>query len=234
MQDLWKKVKSTIGTIVNSSPKTVSLEAMAVTARDLGIQVDEECQACQCARKYTEEITAEIRDGAKYKREMLSLQGDPWKNLAQLEKEMCQMKRQGDVAIEDYKSVLKQKWLEIRRQRNQCDRTNGLTKFINGIVQLNPVEKHYFLKWMKFSLDNIARGNLSEMWADYKEKCETPGVDRKQMEELDKLISIVPWGWSISCVSWDSSMTLNAQWLKKGKWKKAKDHSPISHAQQLT
>ncbi|CAM4680394.1 unnamed protein product [Lepidochelys kempii] len=184
-----KKVKSTIGTIVNSSPKTVSLEAMAVTARDLGIQVDEECQACQCARKYTEEITAEIRDGAKYKRGMLSLQGDPWKNLAQLEKEMCQMKRQGDVAIEDYKSALKQKWLEIRRQHNQCDRTNGLTKFINGIVQLNPVEKHYFLKWMKFSLDNIARGNLSEMWADYKEKCETPGVDRKQLEELDKLIS---------------------------------------------
>ncbi|CAM4571486.1 unnamed protein product [Caretta caretta] len=120
---------------------------------------------------------------------MLSLQGDPWKNLAQLEKEMCQMKRQGDVAIEDYKSALKQKWLEIRRQRNQCDRTNGLTKFINGIVQLNPVEKHYFLKWMKFSLDNIARGNLSEMRADYKEKCETPGVDRKQLEELDKLIS---------------------------------------------
>ncbi|CAM5120067.1 unnamed protein product [Eretmochelys imbricata] len=184
-----KKVQSTIGTIVNSSPKTVSLEAMAVTARDLGIPVDEECQACQCARKCTEEITAEIRDGAKYKREMLSLQGDPWKNLAKLEKEMCQMKRQGDVATEDYKSALKQKWLEIRRQQNQCDRTNGLTKFINGIVQLNPVEKPYFLKWMKFSLDNIARGNLSEMRAEFEEKCETPGVDQKQLDKLDKLIS---------------------------------------------
>ncbi|CAM5159041.1 unnamed protein product [Natator depressus] len=184
-----KKVQSTIGTIVNSSPKTVSLEAMAVTARDLGIQVDEDCQACQCARKYTEEITAEIRDGAKYKSEMLSLQGDLWKNLAKVEKDLCRMKRQGDKATEDYKSELNQKWLEIRRQQNQCDLTNGLTKFIKGIEHLPTVEKHYFLKWMKFSLDNIARGNLSKMRAEYKEKCETPGVDQKQLEELDKLIS---------------------------------------------
>ncbi|CAM4563305.1 unnamed protein product [Lepidochelys olivacea] len=99
------------------------------------------------------------------------------------------MKRQGVMATEKYKSELKQKWLEIRRQQNQCDRTNGLTKFIKGIGQLKPVEKHYFLKWMKFSLDNIARANLSKMRADYKEKCETPGVDQKQLEELDKLMS---------------------------------------------
>ncbi|CAM5159050.1 unnamed protein product, partial [Natator depressus] len=184
-----KKVQSTIGIIVNSSPKTVSLEAMAVMARELGIQVDEDCEACQCARKHTEEITAEIRDVAKYKREMLRLQGDPWKNLAKVEKELCRMNRQGNIATEDYKSELKKKWLEIRRQQNQCDLTKGLTKFINGIVQLKPVEKHYFLKWMKFSLDNTAKGNLSKMRAEYKEKCETLGVDRKQLEELDKLIS---------------------------------------------
>ncbi|XP_032640921.2 up-regulator of cell proliferation-like, partial [Chelonoidis abingdonii] len=184
-----KKVQSTIGTIVNSSPKTVNLEAMAVMARKRGIQVDEDCQACQRARKYAAEITAEIRDGAKYKREMLRLQGDPWKNLAKVEKEMCRMKRQGDTATEDYKSELKQKWLEIRRQQNQCDLTSGLAKFINGIKQLNPVEKHYFLKWIKLSLDNTAKGNLSKMREEYKKKCETPGVDRKQLEELDKLIS---------------------------------------------
>ncbi|CAM5118378.1 unnamed protein product [Eretmochelys imbricata] len=227
-----KKVKSTIGTIVNSSPKTVSLEAMAVTARDLGIQVDEECQACQCTRKYTEEITAEIRDGAKYKREMLSLQGDPWKNLAKLGKEMCQMERQGDVATQDYKSALKQKWLEIRRQRNQCDRTNGLTKFINGIVQLNPVEKHYFLKWMKFSLDNIARGNLSEMRAEYKEKCETPGVDRKQLEELDKLISDSFLGVEHFMREMGQFYDAECSMVKEGKMEESQRQ--ISHAQQLT
>ncbi|XP_050812626.1 up-regulator of cell proliferation-like [Gopherus flavomarginatus] len=184
-----KKVQSTIGNIMNSSPKTVSLEAMAVMARDLGIQVDEDCQACQCARKCAEDITAEIRDVAKYKREMLRLQGDPWKNLAKVEKELCRMKSQGDMATEDYKSELKQKWLEIRRQQNQCGLTNGLTKFINGIKHLPTVEKHYFLKWMKFSLDNTAKGNLSKMREEYKKKCETPGMDRKQLEELDKLIS---------------------------------------------
>uniref|UniRef100_A0A8C8SFK4 VLIG-type G domain-containing protein n=1 Tax=Pelusios castaneus TaxID=367368 RepID=A0A8C8SFK4_9SAUR len=186
---LVKKVQSILGNLVKSSPKTMNMEAMAVMARELGIQVDEDNQACQCARKYAEEITAEIRDVAKYKREMLRLQGDPWKNLAKLEKELCRMTRQGDMATEDYKSELKQKWLKIRREQNQCDLTSGLMKFITGIGQLAPVEKHYFLKWMKFSLDNIARGNLSKMRGEYKKKCKTPGVDQKNLEELDKLIA---------------------------------------------
>ncbi|XP_067425468.1 up-regulator of cell proliferation-like [Emydura macquarii macquarii] len=184
-----KKVQSILRSLVNSSPKTMNMEAMAVMARELGIQVDEDCQACQRAQKYAEEITAEITDVAKYKKEMLRLQGDLWKNLAKVEKELCRMKRQGDMASDDYKSELKQKWLQIRRKQHQCDLTSGLTKFINGIGQLSPVEKHYFLKWMKFSLDNTARGNLSKLQGEYKKKCKTPGVDQKKLEELDKLIS---------------------------------------------
>ncbi|XP_075784738.1 interferon-induced very large GTPase 1-like [Pelodiscus sinensis] len=184
-----KKVQSIIGSLVKSSPNTVSLEAMAVMARELGMQVDEDSRECQCAKKYVGEITAEIRDVAKYKREMLRLQGDPWRNLAKVEKEQCRMQGQGDKATEDYKSELKQKWLEIRRQQNQCDLTSGLIKFLNAVGQLSPVEKHYFLKWMKFSLDNTARESLSKMRAEYKKKCETPGGDRKQLEELDQLIS---------------------------------------------
>uniref|UniRef100_K7G6H0 VLIG-type G domain-containing protein n=1 Tax=Pelodiscus sinensis TaxID=13735 RepID=K7G6H0_PELSI len=152
-----KKIQSTMRNIVNSSPRTVSLEAMAVMTRELGMQVDEDSQQCQHARKRAEEITAEIRDVAKYKRENLRLQRDPWRNLGKVEKEMCRMQRQGDKATEDYKSELKRKWLEIRRQQNECDLTGGLTKFITGLGQLSPVEKHYFLKWMKFSLDNTAR-----------------------------------------------------------------------------
>uniref|UniRef100_A0A8C8SBW4 Up-regulator of cell proliferation-like domain-containing protein n=1 Tax=Pelusios castaneus TaxID=367368 RepID=A0A8C8SBW4_9SAUR len=128
-----KKVQSILRNLVNSSPKTMNMEAMAVMARELGIQVDEDNQACQHARKYAEEITAEIRDVAKYKREMLRLQGVPWKNLAKVEKELCQMTRQGDMDTEDYKSKLKQKWLKIRREQNQCDLTSGLMKFITGI-----------------------------------------------------------------------------------------------------
>ncbi|CAM4680379.1 unnamed protein product [Lepidochelys kempii] len=133
---------------------------------------------------------------------MLSLQGDPWKNLAKLEKEMCLMKRQGDVAIEDYKSALKQKWLEIRRQQNQCDRTNGLTKFINGIVQLNPVEKHYFLKWMKFSLDK--EGKMEESQRQFSHLPCTAAdlmLEGFPVELIDGDASNIPMNWVVDVLT---------------------------------
>ncbi|TFJ96190.1 aminotransferase [Platysternon megacephalum] len=184
-----EQLQSTIQSIMNSSPKKIGIEDMAVIARELGIQIDEDRVACQTASNCVKEITTEIKDVAYYKQEMLRLQGDLWKSLAKVEKEMCRMRRQGDIPAEKYKSQLKDKMLELRKQQNKCDLTDGLTKFINAIQHLSPLEKHYFLKWMKFQLDHIARGNLSKLRAEYKEKCKSLGDDPKQLAELDKLIS---------------------------------------------
>ncbi|XP_050812614.1 interferon-induced very large GTPase 1-like [Gopherus flavomarginatus] len=187
--ELVKKLRSTLQGIMSSSPKSVSICDMAVTARELGIQVDEDDGECWTALEHVQEITAEIQDVAKYKREMLRLQGDLWKNLAKVEKELCRMKGQRGVPPEDYRSQLRERWLELRRQQNQCDLTSGMVKFISGIGQLCPAEKHHFLKWMKFHLDHIARGNLSRLRAEYKEKCCALGDDTQQLAELDKIIS---------------------------------------------
>ncbi|XP_044873146.1 interferon-induced very large GTPase 1-like [Mauremys mutica] len=187
--ELVKKLRSTLQGIMSSSPKSTSIQHMAVTARELGIQVDEDDGECWTALEHVQEITSEIQDMAKYKREMLRLQGDLWKNLAKVEKELCRMKGQRDVSPEDYRSQLRERWLELRRQQNQCDLTSGMVKFISGIGQLCPAEKHHFLKWMKFHLDHIARGNLSSLRAEYKEKCRTLGDDTQQLAELDELIS---------------------------------------------
>ncbi|KAM9147478.1 interferon-induced very large GTPase 1-like isoform 1-T1 [Pangshura tecta] len=184
-----EKLQSTIQSIMNSSPKRIDIEDMAVTARELGIQIDEDCVECQTASNCVKEITTEIKDVAYYKQEVLRLQGDLWKSLAKVEKEMCQMRRQGDIPAEKYKSQLKDKMLELRKQQNKCDLADGLTKFIDAIQHLLLLEKHYFLKWMKFQLDHIARGNLSKLRAEYKEKCKSLGDDPKQFAELDKLMS---------------------------------------------
>ncbi|XP_037754903.1 interferon-induced very large GTPase 1 isoform X2 [Chelonia mydas] len=184
-----EKLQSTIRSIMNSSPKRTGIEDMAGTARELGIQIDEDHVECQTASDCVKEITTEIKDVAYYKQEMLRLQGDLWKSLAKVEKEMCRMRRQGDIPAEKYKSQLKDKMLDLRKQQNKCDLTDGLTKFIDAIQHLLPLEKHYFLKWMKFQLDHIARGNLSKLRAEYKEKCKSLGDDPKQLAELDKLIS---------------------------------------------
>ncbi|CAM4679185.1 interferon-induced very large GTPase 1-like [Lepidochelys kempii] len=187
--ELVKKLRSTLQGVMSSSPKSTSIRDMAVTARELGIQVDEDDGECWTALEHVQEITAEIQDVAKYKREMLRLQGDLWRNLAKVEKELCRMKGQRDVPPEDYRSQLRERRLELRRQQNQCDLTSGMVKFISGIGQLSPAEKHHFLKWMKFHLDHIARGNLSRLRAEYKEKCRALGDDAKQLAELDELIS---------------------------------------------
>ncbi|CAM4571459.1 unnamed protein product [Caretta caretta] len=184
-----EKLQSTIQSIMNSSPKRIGIEDMAGTARELGIQIDEDHVECQTASDCVKEITTEIKDVAYYKQEMLRLQGDLWKSLAKVEKEMCRMRRQGDIPAEKYKSQLKEKMLDLCKQQNKCDLTDGLTKFIDAIQHLLPLEKHYFLKWLKFQLDHIARGNLSKLRAEYKEKCKSLGDDPKQLAELDKLIS---------------------------------------------
>uniref|UniRef100_A0A8C8SFU5 VLIG-type G domain-containing protein n=1 Tax=Pelusios castaneus TaxID=367368 RepID=A0A8C8SFU5_9SAUR len=187
--ELVKKLRSIFRGIMSSTPKSTSIQDMAVTARELGIQVEEDSGECRTALEHVKEITAEIRDVAKYKREMLTLQGDLWKSLAKVEKELCRMKDQRDVPLEDYRSQLRERCLELRRQQNQCDLTSGMVKFISGIRQLQPAEKHHFLKWMKFHLDHIARGNLSRLRAEYKEKCRALGDDAQHLAKLDELIS---------------------------------------------
>ncbi|TFJ96313.1 threonyl-tRNA synthetase [Platysternon megacephalum] len=108
--ELVKKLRSTLQGLGSSSPKSTSIQDMAVTARELGIQVDEDDGECWTAPEHIEEITAEIQDVAKYKRAMLRLQGDLWKSLAKVEKELCRMKGQRDVPPEDYRSQLRERW----------------------------------------------------------------------------------------------------------------------------
>ncbi|CAM4679286.1 up-regulator of cell proliferation-like isoform X1 [Lepidochelys kempii] len=158
-EEFMEKLCSAIGSIMNDHHKDMNMEGMAVTARELGIQLDEDCEECQRAKNCVKEITAEIKDVGNYKRQILQLQEDLWKSLSNVEREMCRLKGQGDVPTEEYKSRLKEKLLELRTQQNKCDLTDGLTKFINGIGTLSQMEIFYFVKCMKFNLDGIAKGN---------------------------------------------------------------------------
>ncbi|XP_060137715.1 interferon-induced very large GTPase 1-like isoform X2 [Zootoca vivipara] len=182
-------LRAAVGKIIASNPKCVSVDKMCTTAHELTIQVDEDHKECQDALRCATEISGEIKDVAAYKKETLILQGDLWKNLAKVEKELCRMERQGDMPSEKYRSELRGKWLELRRQQSQCDLPIGLINFIKGIKHLKDAERNYFLKWMKFNLDHIARGNLSKLRADYKEKCKKLGDDGQKVAEVDQLIS---------------------------------------------
>ncbi|XP_074854412.1 up-regulator of cell proliferation-like [Carettochelys insculpta] len=184
-----KDLRSAIEAVINSSPKRMSIEDMAEIARELSIQVDEDAEESQSARKHAKEITAQIKDVLEYKREKLRLQGEAWKTLAEVEKELCRLRKQGDVPVENYRSQLKQELLELRVQQNKCELTDGLTTFIAGIDLLPPMEKQYFLKWITFDLGHIVRENLSNLLDQYREKYKSSKDNPELCAELDKSIS---------------------------------------------
>ncbi|TFJ96562.1 USP6 N-terminal-like protein-like [Platysternon megacephalum] len=187
--DFVTRLQDTLAHLTKQPQRAVSIEDMAVTARELGIQLDEDCEECAEARKRADEIAGEIRDVGEYKGRALTLQGVPCKRLAEVERELCQMKQQGETPTEDYKSKLRQELLALRTQQHGRDLTGGMGTFKVSLERLSPVETHYFLKWMKFRLDHIARENLSKLRAEYKEMYSTPGHSPEQLAKLDELIA---------------------------------------------
>lgn len=183
------KLQSAIERLVRLSPKGITLEEMAAIARELGIKVDEDCSPCQSAKEYAKDITEKIKDVAQYKKEVMKLQGEPWKKLAKTEKELCRLHRQGKTHTEDYKCQLNNELLKIRSEQNKCDLSGGMVTFIDGIGQLPKVEKQYFLKWLKFGLDSVARSSLSNLRDKYKEKSKDASSDPEDLAELDRQIS---------------------------------------------
>ncbi|KAG6926568.1 up-regulator of cell proliferation-like, partial [Chelydra serpentina] len=179
-----ENLQHTIRSIMDSSNKRVNMEAVATAARELGVQVDEDGEECQSGSKWAREITMNMRDVAHCKTEMLKLQGDLWNTLTKVEKELCRMKEQGTVPPEDYKMQLKEKLSELHAKQNNCELNDGLIQFINGLEQLTAMEKHHFLKWLKFTLDHIAKDEHSRLQAQYNALAGDP----QKQEELDEFI----------------------------------------------
>ncbi|KAM4697660.1 interferon-induced very large GTPase 1-like, partial [Rhinophrynus dorsalis] len=187
--ELVKKIQYIITDVLKNPLKRVKLVDMSNMAPELGIKVDENNEQCQKAKASATGITRDIGDVVQYKRVNMKLQGDLWKELAQTEKELCRMKKQGHKNVEEYRSQLMKRRLALHREQNQHVLPDGMSKFISAITNLSQVEKHYFLKWMKFTLDSIARNNLSELQSEYKEKCNNDLSNLSELKQIDQKIS---------------------------------------------
>ncbi|XP_075422627.1 up-regulator of cell proliferation-like [Ascaphus truei] len=187
--EMVKQVQGLIRNVITDPIKPVKLVDMTKTAKGLGIQVDESSAECQEAREHALKITKGIKYVVQYKKETMQLQGDLWKQLSENEKELCRMRKQGNYNGEDYRAKLIKKRSELHKEQNQHDLPGGMKTFIEAITDLSPVEKHYFLKWMKFDLDSVARNNLSVLQDEYKKKCYNLSTNMKELKELDQRIS---------------------------------------------
>ncbi|XP_031749401.1 interferon-induced very large GTPase 1-like isoform X1 [Xenopus tropicalis] len=186
---LVSNIQSIVKKFLEKNDKRVKLEDLSNTATELQFKVDENSQECQKAKTYAEEINKEIQDVVQYKKETMKLQGDLWKQVAQIEKELCRMRKQGDKNPEEYRSQLTKKLNKLHKEQNQHFLPDSMSKFISAITHLSQTEKHYFLKWMKFALDSVARNRLSMLKAKYKKTCNNKENNQDELKQLDQQLS---------------------------------------------
>ncbi|XP_045069884.1 up-regulator of cell proliferation-like [Coregonus clupeaformis] len=182
-----KTLQSSVGDIIKKSKNRLTIENMAAVAHQFGILIDEDGE-CQSARTMADEITRNITDTIKFKDEQLPLQGQIWKELSQLEKERCRLRKAGDADIEHYKSSLKKKEEELRKKQNQFEMSDAMASFIFGMSKSGP-ERSYFLKWMRINLDNLSLQNLSVLRDQYKDLCQHSPEKKDDIKDLDKQLS---------------------------------------------
>ncbi|XP_064425512.1 interferon-induced very large GTPase 1-like [Latimeria chalumnae] len=187
--DFVRKVQETIKDVLKRSSIMKNVEEMAVVARELKIQVDEDDEKCSEARMHAEEITSKIQNVGDYKKKVLPLQGNILKELAQLEKEMHRLRKHGHKPFEEYKCDLENKIMKLREKQNQYEPSEGILSFITALVDKSTEERHYFLKWMKFFLDTVARENLSDLREKYKTQYKGSQDHDTELTELDQKIA---------------------------------------------
>ncbi|KAM3915976.1 up-regulator of cell proliferation-like [Leptodactylus fuscus] len=185
--DLMNKIQKIIDGEVKYNPKLVTLKDISKQSSDLNIDIDEASPELQITREHAQIITSMIKDVEKFKNQNLTLQGDLWRQLSKLEKELCRMTKQGGEYQEMYVAKLQDDRISLLRKQNSHDLPEAMRLFINAITHLSKHRKQHFLKWMKFDLNSIARRNISKL----QEKCNIPdaSIDPQELKELDKRIS---------------------------------------------
>ncbi|MGH0185244.1 UNVERIFIED_CONTAM: hypothetical protein FKN15_023990 [Acipenser sinensis] len=150
---------------------------------------NEDCTACQNAKRSAAEITSRIDDVVRYKEDQLPLQGKLWKELAKIEKEECRLRKAGDKPIEEYKSNLQREKQKLRQQQIRYNISEAMQCFIAALSNESKEERSYFLKWMRMNLDVTARKKLSGLRDEYKDKCCKFSENKEIIAALDRQIS---------------------------------------------
>uniref|UniRef100_A0A3B5Q8B1 VLIG-type G domain-containing protein n=1 Tax=Xiphophorus maculatus TaxID=8083 RepID=A0A3B5Q8B1_XIPMA len=185
--DFVKQLRKRVSDVINNPQRKMSVKKMADVAAELGIIVDEDSPECQDGKMKADEITAEIEDILKYKKDQLPLQDKIWKELTCLEKEEFRLRKVGSENIENYKSKLQSERKELRKKQNVSALSKAMTCFITAISSPHR-ERYYFLKWMRMNLDNLSQTKLSGLRELYKEKCKD-SENKQEIKEIDQQLS---------------------------------------------
>ncbi|KAM3917678.1 up-regulator of cell proliferation-like [Leptodactylus fuscus] len=147
---LQKLIKLGIG----NEERYTNLDKSAQVASDINVVVDENTQVCVKTKRLAQEVTKHITDVKDYKETNMKLHRDFWSQLSKNEKEMCRMRGQGSRSGEEYRSHLIKENLDLRIKQYQEKIPENIKTFLDALIKLFPMEKIYFLNWMRFYLDS--------------------------------------------------------------------------------
>nr|DBA19091.1 TPA: hypothetical protein GDO54_014964 [Pyxicephalus adspersus] len=159
--ELVKKLQMLIADLINTSPAATKLQDLVHKACKLGICVDENSKECQTAKHRALDIMKHIKDVVKYKQNTMILQGELWKKISDTDKELYRMKKQGNECLEKYRVRLKKEKYNLLEQQSKHSLPPEMEMFIKSLYQLNPLEKRFFLKWMRLFLDSVSMTRLT-------------------------------------------------------------------------
>uniref|UniRef100_A0A3Q2CTZ9 Up-regulator of cell proliferation-like n=2 Tax=Cyprinodon variegatus TaxID=28743 RepID=A0A3Q2CTZ9_CYPVA len=177
-----KKLSAIAKTSLENISVTADTKTMQEKAVELGLMVDE-CRN-EKQRMAAEEIIKEIAQQSipEYKKTQIPLQGENWKKISKLEKELC---RPGK-GEEDYISRLQEEEKKIKTEQAKCTLSKGIQCFIDNISTSKNEKRDFFLTWLKLKLDTHSREKLSDLRNQFKEKCKTKDV--KLIKKLDQAL----------------------------------------------
>ncbi|XP_060951831.1 up-regulator of cell proliferation-like [Limanda limanda] len=185
--DFVKGLRKKVNDVIQNTKKKMCIEKMADIAHELGILVDEDCPECHTAKENADAITSKIQNIPDYKATQLPLHGEIWKELTIFEKEEFRLKNVESEDIETYKAGLQKKKENLRKKQSSKNMSDAMTCFISAISSKG-IERCYFLKWMRMSLDNLSREKLSGLRKQYKEKCKD-AENTEAIKVIDKELS---------------------------------------------
>ncbi|XP_040295915.1 interferon-induced very large GTPase 1-like [Bufo bufo] len=178
-----KKIRSAMKMIFTEIKETFNLEQISKKATEFSI--DENSPECKETKAKAKEITDEINNINHYKHETMKLQGDLWKEISKIEKEICRMRKLGDEDAEEYKSGLQAKILALQMVQRQHHLTGGMLRFQEALML---TERTLFLKWLKILLDKIGKNHLRELHNEYKFKYQRRSTTEQDLQIIDQKI----------------------------------------------
>ncbi|XP_048855072.1 up-regulator of cell proliferation-like [Brienomyrus brachyistius] len=182
------KLTAAVTHVMQNCKHSITLRQISSVAYDLGIQVDEDqTDASRSGKKAAKEVekTIGVREVADYKKNFLPLQGEPWKRLAQLEKEECRLLNPGDQHLETYKAQLQEEIQDIKNKQGNYQTTKPMLSFINALSTSDKQERAFFLKWLSLSLDTHSQKVLSKLRRQLKE-AQKQKIDKDTLARLDQ------------------------------------------------